>query len=112
MSNPLTYEERKRLFVLSGIPHRTTEEELEYVNLKTREEQEADCGVNVKRSSGKDRANELLLTALSAYAPAKVQFKLAKLVEGMLLDEKTPEQIAVFICSRLVEGVQHGDWEI
>jgi hypothetical protein len=46
----LTYEERKRLFVLSGIPRRSQDEEVEYADLKARAEatdqQEAGCGLN------------------------------------------------------------------
>jgi hypothetical protein len=34
----LTYEERKRLFVLSGIPRRSQDEEAEYADLKARAE--------------------------------------------------------------------------
>lgn len=34
----LTYEERKRLFVLSGIPRRSRDEEIEYADLKARAE--------------------------------------------------------------------------
>jgi hypothetical protein len=44
----LTYEERKRLFVLSGIPRRSRDEEVEYADLKARAEadrREASGGV-------------------------------------------------------------------
>jgi len=34
----LTYEERKRLFLLSGIPRRSQDEEAEYADLKARAE--------------------------------------------------------------------------
>jgi hypothetical protein len=50
----LTYEERKRLFVLSGIPRRSQDEEVEYADLKARAEaidqREAGCGL--KRETG------------------------------------------------------------
>ena len=38
--SPLTFEERRRLFVLSGIPRRTPAEEAEYASLKARAEAE------------------------------------------------------------------------
>ena len=45
----LTYEERKRLFVLSGIPRRSQDEEVEYADLKARAEAtdkgEVGCGL-------------------------------------------------------------------
>ena len=37
----LTYEERKRLFVLSGIPRRSRDEEVEYADLGARAEAES-----------------------------------------------------------------------
>ena len=46
----LTYKERQRLFVLSGIPRRSPEEEVEYADLKARaeaiEQQEARGALN------------------------------------------------------------------
>jgi hypothetical protein len=50
----LTYKERQRLFVLSGIPRRSPDEEVEYADLKARagaiEQQEA--GGGLKRETG------------------------------------------------------------
>jgi hypothetical protein len=50
----LTYEERKRLFVLSGIPRRSHDEEVEYVDLKARAEaaDQGGAGRGLNREAG------------------------------------------------------------
>ena len=50
----LTYEERKRLFVLSGIPRRSQDEEAEYADLKARAEasNQGEAGYGLNREAG------------------------------------------------------------
>ena len=49
----LTYEERRRLFVLSGIPRRSPDEEVEYAALKSRAEaDQQEAGGGLKRETG------------------------------------------------------------
>jgi hypothetical protein len=50
----LTYEERRRLFVLSGIPRRSPDEEVEYADLKARAEaiDQQEAGGGLKPETG------------------------------------------------------------